>query len=178
MATDHIPVIVITALGDAQSILEGLKKGADDYIIKPFNEKELLLRLKNQLFTRSKIEHRIGILPSVHHQGSIQYRKKLQFFSKINTLINEHMENEDFGIEDIGSGLNMSKSQLYRKFSALTDQPIGKYVRSYRLHKAKEMMENKGKNVTEAAQDTGFKNLSHFSSCFKEEFGFPPSELQ
>jgi AraC-like DNA-binding protein len=88
------------------------------------------------------------------------------------------MENEDFGIEDIGSGLNMSKSQLYRKFSALTDQPIGKYVRSYRLHKAKEMMENKGKNVTEAAQDTGFKNLSHFSSCFKEEFGFPPSELQ
>jgi signal transduction histidine kinase/DNA-binding response OmpR family regulator len=175
--TDHIPIIIITALGDVQSILEGLKNGADHYLVKPFNEKELLLRLKNVLSVRLKMQHRIGILPSVQHQGSIEYRRKLQFFSKINNTINEHLENEDFGVEDIASNLNMSKSQLYRKFSALTDQSIGKYVRSYRLHKAKEMMEKEGINVTEAAQDTGFRNLSHFSTCFKEEFGYPPSEL-
>ena len=175
--TDHIPIIIITALGDVQSILEGLKNGADHYLVKPFNEKELLLRLKNVLSVRLKMQHRIGILPSVQHQGSIEYRRKLQFFSKINNIINDHLENEDFGVEDIASHLNMSKSQLYRKFSALTDQSIGKYVRSYRLHKAKEMMEKEGMNVTEAAQDTGFKNLSHFSTCFKEEFGYPPSEL-
>lgn len=177
LETDHIPIVVITALGDAKSIMEGLKNGADHYIIKPFNEKELLLRLKNLLNGRSKMEHRRGILPSVQHQGSVQYRRKLQFFSKINTIINEHLESEDFGVDEIGNGLNMSKSQLYRKFSALTEQPIGKYVKCYRLHKAKEMMENKGKNVSEAAQDTGFKNLSHFSTSFKEEFGYPPSEL-
>lgn len=176
--TDHIPIVIITALGDTASIMKGLKNGADHYIIKPFNEKELLLRLKNLLLSRLKMQHRIGILPSVQHQGSIQYRRKLQFFSKINTTINEHLEREDFGVEDIGVGLNMSKSQLYRKFSAMTEQPIGKYVKSYRLHKAKEMMENKGKNVSEAAQDTGFKNLSHFSTSFKEEFGYPPSEHQ
>lgn len=176
--TDHIPVVIITALGDAKSVLEGLKIGADHYVVKPFDENELLLRLKNLLFTRIKMQHRTGILTSVQHQGGIQYRRKLLFFSKINTLINENLENEDFGIEDIASGLNMSKSQLYRKFSALTDHPIGRYVRSYRLHKAKEMIENQGKNVTEAAQDTGFRNLSHFSTSFKEEFGYPPSELQ
>jgi AraC-like DNA-binding protein len=168
----------MTALGDPNSVLEGLKKGADHYIIKPFDEKELMLRLKNQLVTRSKMQHRLGILPSVRHQGSIQYRRKLQFFSRINNIIDKHLESEDFGIDQIASELNMSKSQLYRKFSALTDQPIGKYVRTYRLHKAKEMIETTGKNVTEAAQDTGFKNLSHFSSRFKEEFGYPPSELQ
>lgn len=176
--TDHIPIVIITALGDTGSIMEGLKKGADHYIIKPFNEKELLIRLKNLLLSRLKMQHRIGILPSVQHQGSVLYRRKLQFFSKINTIINEHLDSEDFGVDDIGSGLNMSKSQLYRKFSALTEQPIGKYVKSYRLHKAKEIMESKGKNVSEAAQDTGFKNLSHFSTSFKEEFGYPPSELQ
>jgi AraC-like DNA-binding protein len=168
----------MTALGDPNSVLKGLKKGADHYIIKPFNEKELMLRLKNQLHTRSKMQHRLGILPYVQHQGSIQYRRKLQFFSRINNIIDEHLENEDFGIDQIESELNMSKSQLYRKFAALTDQPIGKYVRTYRLHKAKEMIETTGKNVTQAAQDTGFKNLSHFSSRFKEEFGYPPSELQ
>jgi AraC-like DNA-binding protein len=170
--------VIITALGDTGSIMEGLKNGADHYIIKPFNEKELLIRLKNLLLSRIKMQHNLGILPSVQHQGSVQYRKKLQFFSKINTFINEHLDSEDFGVDDFGSGLNLSKSQLYRKFSALTEQPIGKYVKSYRLHKAKEMMESKGKNVSEAAQDTGFKNLSHFSTSFKEEFGYPPSELQ
>jgi len=175
--TDHIPIIIVTALGDVPSILEGLKIGADHYLVKPFNEKELLLRLKNVLAARLKMQYRAGILPSVQHQGSLEHRRKLEFFSKINNIINEHLEEEDFGIENIGSGLNMSKSQLYRKFSALTDLSIGKYVRSYRLHKAKEMMEKEGKNVTEAAQDTGFKNLSHFSSSFKEEFGYPPSEL-
>ena len=178
METDHIPIIIVTALGDEDSIFKGLRIGADHFIVKPFNEKELLLRLKNLLMSRFKMQHRMGIFPSVGHRAGIQYRKKLQFFARINSLIDANLEIEDFGVEEIGAGLNMSKSQLYRKFSALSDQPIGKYVRSYRLHKAREMLENEGKNVSEAAQDSGFRNLSHFSSSFKEEFGFPPSQLQ
>lgn len=177
METDHIPVVITTALGDEDSILEGLRIGADHFIIKPFKEKELSLRLQNLLMARIKMQHRMGIFSSVHHSGGIQFRRKMQFFSKINTLIDENLEIEDFGIDEIAAGLNMSKSQLYRKFSALSDQPIGKYLRSYRLHKAKEMMENQGMNVSEAAQDAGFRNLSHFSSSFKEEFGYPPSTL-
>ena len=175
--TDHIPVIIATALGDEDSMHEGLRLGADHFIVKPFNEKELLLRLKNLLSARIKMQHNMGIFPSVRHKGSIQFRRKMQFFSRINTLIDEHLDAEDFGVDEIASGLSMSKSQLYRKFSALSDQPIGKYIRSYRLHKAKEMMENGGKNVSEAAQDSGFRNLSHFSNSFKEEFGYSPSQM-
>ena len=175
--TDHIPVIIATALGDEASILEGLKLGADHFIVKPFNEKELLLRLKNLLSARIKMQHSMGIFSSVQHQGSVKFRKKMQFFSRINALIDKHLDAEDYGVDEIAAGLNMSKSQLYRKFSALSDQPIGKYLRSYRLHKAREMMENGGKNVSEAAQDAGFRNLSHFSSSFKEEFGYTPSQM-
>ena len=175
--TDHIPVVVLTAKGDFQSKLSGLELGADHYLIKPFSEMELLLKLNNLLETRRKMQQRLGSITSISHQGHSHYKQELQFMSKINTLLDGELPNEDFGIKHICSSLSMSRPQLYRKFSALTNTSIGKYIRSYRLHKAKEMIEGQNKNVTEAALDCGFKNLSHFSTCFKEEFGYPPSEL-
>jgi len=175
--TDHIPVVVLTAKGDFQSKLSGLEIGADHYLIKPFSEKELLLKLNNLLEARRKMQQKLGSITSLPHQGNIHYKQELLFMSKINTLLDNELQNEDFGIKDICRSLNMSRPQLYRKFSALTDNSIGRYIRSYRLHKAKEMIENQNKNVTEAAFDSGFKNLSHFSASFREEFGYPPSEL-
>ena len=71
----------------------------------------------------------------------------------------------------------MSRPQLYRKFTALTNKSIGRYIRSYRLNNAKVILETQGKNVTEAALSSGFKNLSHFSAIFREEFGYSPSKL-
>ena len=71
----------------------------------------------------------------------------------------------------------MSRPQIYRKFTAVTNMSIGRYIRSYRLYKAKVMLETQVKNVTEAALASGFKNLSHFSTIFREEFGFSPSKL-
>ncbi|WP_242117167.1 ATP-binding protein [Aestuariivivens sediminicola] len=175
--TDHIPVIILTAKGDFHSKLSGLEIGADHYLIKPFSEKELLLKLSNLLKARHKMQKRLGSLKMLSHHGNMHYKDEMLFISKINTLLEEKMENEDFGIKDICSHLNMSRPQLYRKFSALTDNSIGKYIRTYRLHRAKSMIESQSKNVTEAAIDSGFKNLSHFSTSFREEFGYSPSEL-
>jgi signal transduction histidine kinase/DNA-binding response OmpR family regulator len=175
--TDHIPVVVLTARGDFPSKLTGLETGADHYLVKPFSEKELLLKLNNLLEARRKMQQKLGILPSISLKGNAQYEQEVQFMLRINILLDEHLPDEGFGIKDICSSLNMSRPQLYRKFAALTDKSIGRYIRSYRLHKAKAMIENQGKNVTEAALETGFKNLSHFSASFREEFGYPPSEL-
>ena len=175
--TDHIPVVVLTAKGDFQSKLSGLEIGADHYLIKPFSEKELLLKLNNLLEARQRMQERLGSITSLSHQSNIHYKQELLFMSKINMLLDKELHNENFGINDICMALNMSRPQLYRKFSALTDNSIGRYMRSYRLHKAKAMIEGQNKNVTEAALDSGFKNLSHFSTSFREEFGYPPSEL-
>jgi signal transduction histidine kinase/DNA-binding response OmpR family regulator len=175
--TDHIPVVVLTAMGDFQSKLTGLEKGADHYLVKPFSEQELLLKLNNLLDSRRKMQQKLGTMPMTAHSGNSKYRQELQFMSRIKALLDEHLQNEDFGVMDICSSLSISRPQLYRKFTALTDKSIGRYIRSYRLHKAKAMMESQGKNVTEAALDSGFKNLSHFSTIFREEFGYPPSDL-
>lgn len=175
--TDHIPVIILTARGDFDSKLTGLETGADHYLVKPFSEKELLLKLHNLLELRKKMQKQLGFLPLQHHRGATHHIQERQFIEKINTLIDTNLDDEDFGIKEIGDSLNMSRAQLYRKFSALTDKSIGRYLRSYRLHRAKELLETSGKNVSEAALETGFKNLSHFSTSFREEFGFPPGEL-
>ncbi|MBN2612549.1 MAG: response regulator [Bacteroidales bacterium] len=175
--TDHIPVVVLTARGDLQSKLTGLEIGADHYLVKPFSEKELFLKLNNLLELRRKMQQKLRSMPSPLYHGNTQYRYELQFLSRINSLLDDQLQNEDFGIKDICSNLNMSRPQLYRKFTALTKRSVGRYIRSYRLHKAKEKIESQGKNVTEAAYESGFKNLSHFSTSFREEFGYPPSDL-
>ncbi|WP_242084271.1 ATP-binding protein [Aestuariivivens sediminis] len=177
LRTDHIPIVVLTAKGDFQSKLSGLEIGADHYLVKPFSEKELLLKLNNLLEARHKMQKKLGSISSLSHQGNAHYKQEMLFMNRINTLLDKELQNENFGIKDICMHLNMSRPQLYRKFSALTDNSIGRYIRSYRLHRAKEMIEGQNKNVTEAAMDSGFKNLSHFSTIFQEEFGYSPSKL-
>lgn len=175
--TDHIPVVVLTARGDFDSRITGLKTGADHYLVKPFSQEELLLKLHNLLEARRRMQQKLGAFPATNHKSHSHYRQQQQFLSEINALLEDQLHDEDFGIKEICSSLHMSRPQLYRKFAALTDMPIGKYIKTYRLHKAKTMMEEDGKNVTEAALDSGFRNLSHFSSSFRDEFGYPPSEL-
>lgn len=177
ISTDHIPIIILTAKGDIQSKLDGLKIGADHYIVKPFSEKELLLKLDNLLKIRSKMQKNLNAIKPISNQSKIQYKQEIIFLSKINSLLDKHLDKDDFGITDICTSLHLSRSQMYRKFTALTNTSVGRYIKRYRLHKAKSMMENEGKNVTEAALDSGFKNLSHFSVSFNEEFGFPPSDI-
>lgn len=177
ICTDHIPIIVLTAKGDIQSKLEGLELGADHYIVKPFSEKELLLKLDNLLKIRTYMQKNLNAMTPIVNQTKTQYRQEVLFLSKINSLLDKNLDAGDFGITEICTSLHLSRSQMYRKFTALTDTSIGRYIKRYRLHKAKNMIVKEGKNVTEAALDSGFKNLSHFSVSFNEEFGFPPSEL-
>lgn len=174
--TDHIPVVVLTARGDFDSKISGLEMGADHYLVKPFNKQELVLKLHNLLETRRKMQLKLGVAQVVP-DGKQEYRHELKFMGKLNALLEKNIENEDFGVPDICSAFNMSRPQLYRKFKALTNTSVGKYVRSYRLQKAKQLLATEGTNVTEAAFATGFKNLSHFSAVFHEEFGCSPSEV-
>jgi len=175
--TDHIPVVVLTARGDFQSKIKGLEIGADHFLVKPFNEKELFLKLNNLLIARRKMQDKLKVVPLQTHQDNNAYKQELIFLDKINKLLDGKLHMENFGVTDICSSIGMSRPQLYRKFTALTNMSIGRYIRSYRLYKAKVMLESRASNVTEAALASGFKNLSHFSTTFREEFGYSPSEV-
>jgi signal transduction histidine kinase/ligand-binding sensor domain-containing protein/DNA-binding response OmpR family regulator len=187
--TSHIPVIILTAKTGQENKLEGLETGADDYLTKPFDIKELQIRIKNLINLRKKLQEKLskvemGSPVKKENESSLIQAKSVKlrsidkrFLDKIREIINEHLSEEDFSTEEIGRKLGMSYTQVYRKIKALTGKSPSLFVRSVRLLKAKVMIENGEGNISEIAYSVGFSSPVYFSKCFKEEFGYPPKNF-
>jgi signal transduction histidine kinase/ligand-binding sensor domain-containing protein/DNA-binding response OmpR family regulator len=176
--TSHIPVILLTAKSEQESRLEGLETGADDYLIKPFDSKELRIRIKNLIDIRRKLQEKFAGGRILQRKGE----KKLSnldenFLRKVLETVERHLSEEDFSIEQFGEEVGMSRQQLNRKIKALTGKSASLHLRSIRLAKAKLMITEKLGNISEIAYSVGFSSPAYFTACFKEEFGCPPSEV-
>jgi YesN/AraC family two-component response regulator len=175
--TSHIPVILLTAKSEQTDKLEGLGLGAEAYLTKPFDVKELLVRIKSLIEQRLKLQTKFG-------KDEISFKrddKKLgrldeEFMTKVMNVINTHISEEEFSIEQFGKEAGMSRSQIHRKLKALTGKSPSVYLRSIRLSKAKQMIQRREANISEISYKVGFSSPAYFSRCFKEEFGYPPSE--
>ena len=174
--TSHIPVVLLTARSDYESRLEGIGKGADAYIPKPFSREEVIVQLRSLLNSRRKLQERYS---SVYSDPPYDYNFRFEdtFMSKLRNIISGNLADESFGIEKLCVEMGMSRTQLYRKFRSLTDKTLAEYIRSMRLNKARELLTNHETSVSEAAYKTGFRNLSHFSRIFTGEFGVNPSDI-
>jgi DNA-binding response OmpR family regulator/nitrogen-specific signal transduction histidine kinase len=173
--TSHIPIIMLTAKATSKDKIEGYETGADDYIMKPFDAAELKVRIKNLIGIRRKLQKKFS-------SDGFNIPKELnmmdeQFMKRVLRVINEHISEEEFSIEELGKEAAMSRWQIYKKINALTGKSPSLFLRSVRLVKAKKMIkENKG-TISEIAYSVGFSSPAYFSKCFSIEFGFPPSEL-
>lgn len=175
--SSHIPVILLTAKAGQQHKIEGLETGADDYLTKPFDAKELLTRIENLVNQRKLLRKKFA--------GTIQLKpsevtvKSLDevFLANIMKTIEKNMEEEDFGVEELAKKVAMSRSQLHRKLIALLDQSPSDLIRQTRLLRAKELLQKKAFTPSEVAFKVGFNSHTYFSKCFKEEFGVSPSEV-
>lgn len=177
MNTSHIPVVLLTARADFDSRITGLEKGADAYLVKPFSKIELFTILSNLMKNRKNMQQKLaGFWNNNSTERIFPMRPELNFLQKIHEIVRINIQNENFDIQQLCNEIGMSRSQLYRKFKALTNQSLGKFIRRIRLENAKHLIEVLNSSVSEAAYDSGFKNLSHFSYIFKEEFGYSPSE--
>lgn len=175
--TSHIPIILITAKADVASKIEGLSRGADAYLPKPFDRKELLVRLAKMVEKNKK-------LIAYFSKSSLpkNERKEMNevieiedvFVQKIKKIIEENYTKEDFGLPQLCQKIGMSRSQLFRKMKALTAKAPSEYIRSFRLQKAKTLLETNDFNVSEVAYEVGFKDPSYFSKLFQKEFGELP----
>jgi signal transduction histidine kinase/ligand-binding sensor domain-containing protein/DNA-binding response OmpR family regulator len=176
--TSHIPVILLTAKSEQESKLEGLETGADDYLTKPFDTKELKVRIRNLISIRKKLQEKYSQGVYIEKQD----KKKLstldeKFMCKVNEVIENHLSEEGFSIVEFDREIGMGRVQIYRKIKALTGNSPSRYIRSIRLMKAKKMILNKEGNISEIAYSVGFSTPQYFTKCFREEFGYPPGEL-
>ncbi|WP_053970121.1 hybrid sensor histidine kinase/response regulator transcription factor [Mangrovimonas sp. ST2L15] len=178
MVTNHIPVILLTAKTDLKSRLEGLTLGADDYVSKPFNVSELLLRIKNRLelqkSQRETIFEELKLLPNYSEEKNNK-EKSDPFLLQVEQILENNLSNEQFGVNDLASSLNMSRTSLHRKIKALTNMTTGKIIQVYKLKRASTLLKE-NYNIAEVSYKTGFGSPSYFSKCFKETYGLTPTE--
>lgn len=176
--TNHIPIVLLTARADAESRITGLECGADAYLTKPFDKKELMACLHNVFVQREKLRLKYQAklyekIPEEH--GSEQ---SIKFLNKILTVLEKNYRNENFRIEELYQHLGISRVQLHRKLIALTGQSTSNFIRSFRLHKARNLLLESDKNISEIAYETGFTDPNYFTRVFMQENGITPTELR
>jgi len=176
--TSHIPVVMLTAKADISSKLTGLERGADDYLAKPFNEAELHVRLKKLVELRKVLRQRYVSMEALPKTEDKAVKIEDAFMMKIRNIMEAHLDNDQFGIQQLCKEIGMSRAQLYRKFKSLTDKTVNDYLINFRLYRAKEILLKTDLHVSEVAYEVGFKNLSHFSRAFREAFGQNPSGIK
>ncbi len=180
LRTSHIPIVLLTARADFDSRIEGLSSGADAYLSKPFNKRELFVRIDKLIDLRKGLQQRYVALAGrkvrrEETHGGVHQREDA-FMHQVRELLESHLSDEEFGITQLCDALAMSRSQLYRKFSALSDMTVNQFIIALRLEKARQLLANSDLNVSEVAYDTGFKHPAHFSRAFADRFGYPPSK--
>ena len=175
--TNHVPVILLTAKADRQSTLSGLNQGADDYLAKPFDPKELRLRIRNLLEARERIWQHfqsldLTLLPDVDDR-SVEDR----FLQQVIGCIKGRLSDEQLSVDQLSREVGYSRSQLTRKVKALTGKTPNKLISEMRLHEARRLLRKRAGSVSEIAYSVGFSNLSYFAKSFRNEFGSLPSEV-
>lgn len=176
--TSHIPVLLLTARADRVSKLEGLSLGAEAYLVKPFDKEELFIRLRKLLDMRKILRRKYSDLKVEMDTSARHMDIEDQFIARVHQIIDANLDDEFFDISVLCRELAMSHTQLYRKFSALIDITVNKYIRRYRLHKALNLLRTKDLNVSQVCQEVGMPNPAYFSRIFTEEFGINPSKVK
>ncbi len=176
MRTSHIPIILLTAKTSVESKLSGLETGANDYLTKPFNKNELLLKIRNSIALRVKLREKIRLellkeSPKVEVDSADE-----KFLLKVRDAILSRLSDEQLSVESLAEEIGLSRSQLFRKVSALTGVSVNELIRTFRLQKAAQLLEQNWAPVTQIAYEVGFSSLSYFSKAFKEKYGVSPSE--
>jgi DNA-binding response OmpR family regulator len=176
--TSHIPIIMLTARAEEADKIAGLEIGVDDYLVKPFSSAELCARVRNLIETRRRLRERFRqttlIKPAEVTVASVDQK----FLERLKEIVEANMAEEDFDVKRLSAKAGLSDRQLERKLKALIDQTPNQFIRSMRLQRAKQLLEQNAGTVSEIAYRLGFNNLSHFSKNFREAFGVLPSEVK
>ncbi|MEE3446721.1 MAG: DNA-binding response regulator, partial [Prevotella sp.] len=178
MNLSHIPVVMLTSKTDVANRLEGLEKGADAYLAKPFNMDELHVVINNLINKTLRLR---GKYSGTQQQKDKVEEKKVKgndeiLMERIMKVINAHLSDSDFSVETLTSEVGISRAQLHRKMKEMTGLPVSEFIRNIRLEQAVRLLKEQKVNVTQVAYAVGFSTLAHFSTVFRKQFGVSPSD--
>lgn len=201
VSTSHIPVLMLTACTLDEQRVAGYENGADAYLSKPFNLSVLTARCRNlianrklirELYEKKGVGRRESAASARNHDDksaktSVEtirqpsYRPndvESEFYTRFVEIVESRLSDTDIQISDIASEMGLGQSQFTRKIKALTNYTPVELIRNMRLHKAKTMLLNSEKTISEIAYAVGFASLAYFPKCYKDAFGISPKETR
>ena len=178
MNINHTPVVMLTSKAAVANRLEGLEKGADAFLAKPFDMEELHIVINNLISKNLRLKGK--------YSGTQQQKDKVEekqvkgndeaLMERIMKAVNDHLDDSDFNVEALTKEVGISRAQLHRKMKDMTGLPVSEFIRNIRLEQAVRLLEEQKINVTQVAYSVGFSNLAHFSTVFRKQFGVSPTE--
>jgi DNA-binding response OmpR family regulator len=174
--TDFIPVILLTAVADQSERIAAIGRGADDYIVKPFDMRELEARAENLLASRRLLRERVSgkpveLAPSVKSVSAADD----DFVSRVRAAIEANIADADFGVSELAGAVFQERSYLFRRVREVFAETPSDLLRRARLERAKAMLEAGDGTVSEVAYAAGFNSVSHFCRIFRETYSATPS---
>ena len=178
MNISHIPVIMLTSKADVGNRLEGLERGADAFLAKPFDMEELHMNIENLIHNRLRLK---GKYSGAQQQSDKVEQREVKgndelLMERIMKAVNKNLSNSDFNVDMLTQEVGISRAQLHRKMKELTGISTSEFIRNIRLEQAARLLKEQKINVTQVAYTVGFSNLAHFSTIFRKHFGVAPSE--
>lgn len=174
--TSHIPIILLTALNDKESIIKGLQTKADKYIVKPFDMEVLKANIANVLANREIMKKRFSQFKfnadEVSDDPTISLEQ--EFLLKATNIIKSSI-NKEMNVENLCDAMNMSRSSLYNKIKALTNDSPSDFIRKVRMNEASILLKSKRYTVSEVSDMMGFSDPKYFTDTFKKYYRVPPS---
>ena len=173
--TCHLPFIMLTARAGDDNLLQGLEKGADAYLTKPFRMDELKLRVSKLLEQRQKLREifrqQIILQPEAVEVSSAE----AVFLEKLCKIMESRITEPALDVETLSHELCLSRVHLHRKLKQLSGQSPSEFIRNFRLERAAALLEKESGNISEVAFAVGFSSLTHYSKCFRKKYGMSPS---
>lgn len=178
LRTSHIPIIILSAQSNKESVLKGLQSGVDQYLTKPFSLSILKQSITSLLFNREKLRYYYtNNIYRVEPESKFGFQEQ-DFITRMNTIISANMDNPKFSVEDLAEKVNVSRVQLYRKVKAILGISISDHINNIKLERAAEMLKSGQMNISETAYALGFSSPNYFSTAFKAKFGISPKEYK
>ncbi|PCJ95288.1 MAG: hypothetical protein COA50_08735 [Flavobacteriaceae bacterium] len=175
--TSHIPIILLTAKAGDENELTGLEVGADDYIIKPFNQKVLKSKTASLVALRKKLQSRYSQEVILKPKDIAITSIDEKFLERVQKILDEKLVESNFTTEEFSKSIHMSRMQLHRKLKALTGLSASEFIRSQRLKLAVKILRTSDINISEVGYAVGFSDHAYFSKCFKEAYNTTPSDF-
>lgn len=178
METSHIPIILLTALGDKEHILEGLEIKADQYLVKPFDVHILKATIRtliaNRKMLRNRFKSAVTALPEEAPAVELPTSLDDEFIQKVTELVKEGL-GKNFNVDTLCASVNMSRTSFYNKIKALTGIAPAEFIRNIRMQEAALMLKSQRYTVAKVSDKMGFADPKYFTDTFKKFYGVPPS---